>query len=205
MKKFLAVLLMVFALSSLFAEEGLASWYTSDRPGALTANGDVFDSKALTAAHKSLKFGTRVKVTNKENGNSIEVRINDRGPYVEGRIIDLTPEAAKQLGIYRSGVARVELEVTYEPENPETKYVSGAETGWYTIQIGTYTNIPSAYAVCENLKNAGIKPSLEIVNETMVRISVANVQDYMLEETLGRLKEAGVSEPLVKGARNPYL
>ncbi len=205
MKKFLSVLLMVFALASLFAEEGLASWYTSDRPGALTANGDVFDSKALTAAHKSLKFGSKVKVTNLENGNSVEVRINDRGPYVEGRIIDLTPEAAKQLGIYKSGVAKVSLEVTYEPENPETKYINGAETGWYTIQIGSYTNIASAYEVSENLKKAGIKPTLEIINEAMVRISVANIQAYKLDDTLGKLAKLGISDPLVKGAKNPYL
>lgn len=205
MKKFLSVLLMVFALTSLFAEEGLASWYTSDRPGALTANGDVFDSKALTAAHKSLKFGSKVKVTNLENGNSVEVRINDRGPYVEGRIIDLTPEAAKQLGIYKSGVAKVSLEVTYEPENPETKYINGAETGWYTIQIGSYTNIASAYEVSENLKKAGIKPTLEIINEAMVRISVANIQAYKLDDTLGKLAKLGISDPLVKGAKNPYL
>ncbi len=205
MKKFLLVLLMVFSLSALAAEEGLASWYTSDRPGALTANGDTFDANALTAAHKSLRFGSKVKVTDLENGNTVEVRINDRGPYVEGRIIDLTPAAAKQLGIYKSGVAKVSLEVLYEPENPETKYINGAETGWYTIQIGTYTNIPSASAVIDNLKKESLKPTLEIVNGTMVRISVSNIQAYMLDSTLAKLKKAGVSDPLVKGARNPYL
>ena len=95
--------------------------------------------------------------------------------------------------------------MTYEPENPETKYINGAETGWYTIQIGSYTNIASAYEGSENLKKAGIKPTLEIINEAMVRISVANIQAYKLDDTLGKLAKLGISDPLVKGAKNPYL
>ena len=83
---------------------GLASWYNE---GHTTANGERFDPKGLTAAHRTLPFGTKVRVTHK--GRSVIVRINDRGPFVPGRIIDLSEAAARQLGI--TGVAKVTLEV----------------------------------------------------------------------------------------------
>ena len=133
MKKLFVLFLLTILSFSLFAEDGIASWYTADRKGALTANGEVFDTSAMTAAHRNLTFGSIVRVTDKATGASVEVRINDRGPYAEGRIIDLTPEAARQLGIYEKGIAEVTLEVLSEPETPETKYIRGLETGWYTI------------------------------------------------------------------------
>ena len=206
MKKILTLILALTITSSLlFAEEGIASWYTADRPNALTANGEVFDNNALTAAHKTLTFGSIVKVINKVNGKSIEVRINDRGPYVEGRVIDLTPEAARELEFIDNGITEVSIEVISEPETPETKYISGAETGWYTLQIGTYTNMKNAYEVYKGLIEKGLKPYLEIINGTMLRISVANIQTYLLDSTKAKLAELGITEPLVKGAKNPYL
>jgi rare lipoprotein A len=89
--------------SSAFAQSGIASVYAYN--GEKTANGERASPRQLTAAHKTLPFGTMVKVTNKKNGRSVVVRINDRGPYVRGRIIDLTPAAASQLGF--SGLAPV--------------------------------------------------------------------------------------------------
>jgi len=93
----------------------LASWYGSDFDGKLTANGEVYNMYDMTAAHKTLPLGTKVKVTNTQNGKTAEVRINDRGPYVKGRIIDLSKAAAQTLGI--DGTAPVKLEVTHWPEN----------------------------------------------------------------------------------------
>lgn len=200
----LTALLICISLSLAAAETGIASWYTSDRPDALTANGEIFDNTKLTAAHKSLTFGSMVRVTNDENGQSIEVRINDRGPYVENRIIDLTPEGARQLGFYDQGIAPVTLEVISTPDVPESEYVDGSQTGWYTLQVGSYTNIANAYTVYDNIRKAGLKPTVEIVNDTMVRISVANVQAYLLQDTLEILSSIGIGEPLVKGARSPY-
>ena len=127
MRKLVLTLIFIFASFCLFAESGIASWYTSDRSGALTANGEFFDPSQLTAAHKSLTFGTVVKVTNVENGLSIQVRINDRGPFVENRIIDLTPEGARQLGYYDQGIAEVSLEIVSEPDEPQTEYVFSAK------------------------------------------------------------------------------
>ncbi len=92
-------------------EAGYASWYGEKFHGRSTASGEIFDMNAYTAAHRSLPFGTRVRVTNEDNGRSVLVRINDRGPWVEGRIIDLSYAAAKQLGMLEAGVVRVRLEV----------------------------------------------------------------------------------------------
>ena len=198
--------LLIAITAGLWAtQSGIASWYTADRSDALTANGEVFDNKALTAAHKSLTFGTIVSVTNDDNGKSIEVRINDRGPYVENRIIDLTPEGARQLGYYDEGIADVTVEVISEPEVPETLYINGSETGWYTLQVGTYTNMENAWTVYTNIKSAGLRPTVEIVNDRMIRISVSDVQAYLVDETREKLASVGITEPLVRGARNPYL
>lgn len=91
------------------AYSGLASWYGGKFHGRKTANGERFNQNALTAAHKTLPFGTRVRVTNVNNGRSVVVRINDRGPYVRGRVIDLSRAAASRIGV--SGVSRVRLTV----------------------------------------------------------------------------------------------
>ncbi len=94
-----------------YREVGYASWYgyeTLRQPGGhMTADGEVFDPHALTAAHKYLPLPTYVKVTNLENGRSIIVRVNDRGPFVEGRIIDLTMEGARRLGYLKKGITKV--------------------------------------------------------------------------------------------------
>ena len=91
--------------------EGMASYYGDRFNGRRTASGERFDMHELTAAHRTLEFGTRVLVTNKINGRSVEVTINDRGPYVHGRSIDLSKEAARELGMLGRGVAPVELRV----------------------------------------------------------------------------------------------
>ena len=91
--------------------EGIASYYADDYHGKQTSNGEIFDMNALTAAHRTLPFGTTVRVTNVENKKNVVVRINDRGPFKEGRIIDLSLAAAKELDLIRMGTARVKLEV----------------------------------------------------------------------------------------------
>lgn len=92
-------------------EFGTASWYGPRFHGKKTANGEVFNQNKLTAAHRTLPLGTTVEVTNVTNGKSVEVKINDRGPYVTGRVIDLSRAAAIRLGMKDAGVARVQIEV----------------------------------------------------------------------------------------------
>jgi rare lipoprotein A len=91
-------------------ETGIASWYKDKR----TASGERFNGTAMAAAHKKLPFGTKVRVIDLKTGKSIIVRINDRGPYIRGRIIDLTIGAARQLGTYHRGIAKVRIEVLKE-------------------------------------------------------------------------------------------
>lgn len=90
-------------------ELGKASWYGPGFQGQETANGDTFDQKAMTAAHPSLPMGTKAEVTNLENGKKVEVKINDRGPYAKGRVIDLSSGAAKKLDMKKGGTARVKI------------------------------------------------------------------------------------------------
>ncbi len=90
---------------------GQASWYGTYHHGKTTASGERFNQNAFTAAHPTLPFGTKVKVTNKRNNKSVIVRINDRGPYAKGRIIDLSRAAAQKINMLNSGVAPVRLQV----------------------------------------------------------------------------------------------
>ena len=97
--------------SAVTAQEGEASYYTDSLNGSKTASGVLYDKSALSAAHRSLPFGTKVKVTNLESGQSVVVVINDRGPYAKDFIIDLSGAAAKQIGLTEAGHGRVRLEV----------------------------------------------------------------------------------------------
>ena len=97
------------------AEVGLASFYADKYHGKTTASGETFDMNALTAAHRTLPFGTLVRVTQLDNNRSVTVRINDRGPFIEERVIDLSRAAAEQLQITRAGLAKVKVEIIPAP------------------------------------------------------------------------------------------
>ena len=97
--------------SSIFTQIGKASWYGKDFHGGKTANGERYDMESLTAAHRTLPFGTKVKVTNMDNGQEVVVRINNRGPYLKDRIVDLSKGAAREIGILGKGIGRVQLQV----------------------------------------------------------------------------------------------
>ena len=94
--------------------KGVSSWYGPNFHGKLTANGEVYDMYGVTAAHKTLTLGTVVRVTNLDNGKSLILRINDRGPYVDGRILDCSFGAAKKLGFHEQGTANVEIKIIEE-------------------------------------------------------------------------------------------
>jgi rare lipoprotein A len=95
-----------------FVQTGMASWYGRGLKGGKTASGERFDPEELTAAHRTLPFGATVRVTNLRNKRSVVVRITNRGPFIRGRIIDVSPAAARELRMVKSGVARVRLEVS---------------------------------------------------------------------------------------------
>jgi len=111
-------------------ERGMASWYGPGFAGRRTANGEVFDPSQLTAAHKELPFNTLVRVTNEDNGRSVVVRINDRGPFKPGRIIDLSRAGAEAIDMIGGGVARVTVEVLTLPEGVVRVGASGELRGF---------------------------------------------------------------------------
>ena len=107
--------------------EGMASWYGEECQGNLTASGEVFDLNGLTAAHWEYPFGTRLRVTNLRNNKSVVVRVNDRGPGIAGRVIDLSMAAAHKLGFLNSGIAKVRVEMVSTPDS-KTEIAQGMQT-----------------------------------------------------------------------------
>ncbi|AGA89911.1 rare lipoprotein A [Thioflavicoccus mobilis 8321] len=105
---------------SLQMQQGVASYYHDRLQGRRTASGERYDGRKYTAAHKHLPIGTRVRITNLETGKSIMVRINDRGPFVQERVIDLSRRAARDLGILNAGLAPVRVEVVELPDADQT-------------------------------------------------------------------------------------
>lgn len=110
-----------------YQETGIASWYGEPFHGRRTANGAIYDMNQLTAAHKTLPMPTDVRVTNLENGRSIVVTVNDRGPFVHGRIIDLSRRSAQLLGVVQKGTAKVRVEIA-NPSTGNVRYLAKAET-----------------------------------------------------------------------------
>ncbi|MEI6305219.1 MAG: septal ring lytic transglycosylase RlpA family protein [Deltaproteobacteria bacterium] len=140
-----------------FVQTGIASWYGSDFHGKKTSNGDTYDMYAMTAAHKTLPFNVYVKVSNRDNSRDIVVRINDRGPFVAGRIIDLSYSAAKELGITGSGTAHVKIEALgyLDPAGKgKTAYRPPAsyDKGSFGIQVGAFSSLENAQRMADSIK-----------------------------------------------------
>ena len=148
-----------------FRQDGIASWYGKDFHGKKTSNGEIYDMYAMTAAHKTLPLGTCVRVHNLENNRKVDVRVNDRGPFVRGRIIDLSYSAAKQVGLVGPGTARVEVLALGAPKMADSgsarTYVLGDYySGNFTFQVGAFVNRENAerqkIELDKNYKNAHI-------------------------------------------------
>lgn len=139
-----------------FTESGYASWYGKKFHGNNTSNGEVYDMYSMTAAHKTLAIPTYVRVTNLENQRSVVVRVNDRGPFHDGRIIDLSYAAAKKLGYHHKGTAQVEIEVLKYAEKTAHPAGSGAPTGAAAgtyLQVGAFSRQQSALTLQGQLKD----------------------------------------------------
>lgn len=121
-------------------DSGIASWYGPKFHGKRTANGEVYDMLAMTAAHKTLPFGTRVEVRNRTNGRSVVVRINDRGPFVRGRVIDLSRAAADLIDMLGSGTAPVDVYL-----------VEGATESVFVVQAGAFRDVRLAEGLRDEL------------------------------------------------------
>jgi rare lipoprotein A len=121
----------------------VASWYGPNFHGKATANGEVFNMNDFTAAHRTLPFNTVVRVQNMDNGHSVKVRINDRGPYVDDRVIDLSRQAAREINMEGTGTANVQISLLEEGDRPvATGGVTNQET--FTIQLASYNTMSEA-------------------------------------------------------------
>ncbi len=186
MKTLPVLLLLAFSLTSLAqVQTGKASFYADKFEGSPTASGEKYRHNKLTAAHKTLPFGTRVRVTNLSNNKTVDVVINDRGPYVENRIIDLSKSAAEKLDFINQGLADVKIEVL-DPGDGKTSdpvrtignvsvdekefydfEISRLNPHGYGVQIGTYQELVNLMRLSENLKTSykkHVRVQVKIVN-----------------------------------------
>ncbi len=156
-----------------YDEEGIASWYGEPFHGQLTANGEIYDMNELTAAHKTLPMPVYVRVTNLENGRSLELRVNDRGPFIAGRIIDVSRRGAQLLGFKENGTARVRVQVIDQDSGrtwaelgrtpagtdaapaPAIDLTHEDPDGGLFVQAGSFTNAANAFLVSNALVGAG--------------------------------------------------
>jgi rare lipoprotein A len=146
---FLLICSVQMQAQSLKTFTGKASFYHDKFDGRTTANGEIFDNADFTCAHKHLPFGTILEVLNPKNGESVIVRVNDRGPYKKGRVLDLSYEAAKKLGFIQKGVSEVKARIIY-PKNmlyPSSQNVSSTLDSFYENNKNRYL-----YAIVENKK-----------------------------------------------------
>jgi len=149
----------------------MASWYGAPYDSRRGSNGEVYNMHAMTAAHLTLPLGSIVRITNLKTGNSAVVRITDRGPFVPGRIIDLSLAAAKAVDVYLPGTAKVRLEVLQSPVPLETG-------GRWAVQIGSFTGQKAAAALAEHLQRryqtAKVVKFVSPVGVWWVRVRVAD-------------------------------
>ncbi|HEY8537380.1 MAG TPA: septal ring lytic transglycosylase RlpA family protein [Steroidobacteraceae bacterium] len=179
-----------------YVERGVASWYGPGFHSKYTSNGEVYDMYAMTAAHKTLPLPTYVQVTNLSNGRSVVVRVNDRGPFKEGRIIDLSYTAAAKLDMLRSGTAFVEVRAISAKEPPQT--VASAPSALF-VQAGAFSSEANATKLvaqlrAEGITNASIRADA-VDGRTLYRVRVGPVPSVAdFDRTLARLKKLGIED-----------
>jgi rare lipoprotein A len=174
----------------LFLEEGVASWYGPNFHGKKTANGEKYDMNGLTAAHRTLAFNSIVRVTNLENGKSVDVRINDRGPYAKDRIIDISKEAADKIDMIQSGTATIRLELIEGITPDMNTFCSLCES--FAIQIAAFKNIFDANLEKDKIKGAYIKESITD-GKKLYRVLYGNYDNKNdAEAALNRLRKQGI-------------
>jgi rare lipoprotein A len=183
-----------------YVEEGMASWYGPEFQGLRTSSGEPFDMNAISCAHRTLPLGTTLQVTNLSNGRQAVVRVNDRGPFVDGRIVDLSLGTAKLLEMEGPGVVPVRLVAL---SNGRQGKPGGYDAGDFTIQVGAFREEARARLLTERLSGLGKPEILQVQRgeETYYRVRVARYAS--LTEALrfqGELRERGFTEAVVVAA-----
>lgn len=172
---------------------GMASWYGIEEHNKHAANGERFSKYAYTAAHKSLPMGTVVRVTNLENGRDVIVKITDRGPFVRGRIIDLSYAAAQSVGMLQKGTVEVKVEVITTPSTRGGSYFDAL----YTVQVGSFADKGNALTLKRELdieyEDVRVE-SIDVSGDNYWRVRVGRFTDKDdAEETASRLRMNGHS------------
>ena len=193
-----------------FTESGTASWYGAPFHGRPTASGEIYDMHRLTAAHKTLPLGTHVKVTRMDTGSSLIVRINDRGPFVKNRIIDLSLAAAQRLGFAHQGTAPVRLEAVlaaspagrHDDQHWQTETIPDFRHGLFTIQAGAFGTRGNAERLQERLRAAGYAARIaEPATETpagLYRVQLQTFTDLIQAHlTAAQLEQQGFTRIFV--------
>ena len=179
-----------------FEEVGIASWYGPNFHGKLTANGERFNTYDYTAAHKTLPFNSVVKVISLENDKEVIVRINDRGPFVKGRIIDLSKTAANELDMMKKGTMSVKIILIEKGEGKYHRYSPQK----YSIQIASFSNRENANNMVSKLKSFGVHPKLTIVDldKTYYRVVIDNINYSESQLLRVKLYNAGIKNFIIK-------
>ena len=165
-----------------FRQRGIASWYGQKFHGRKTSNGEIYNMYAMTAAHKTLPLGVSVRVTHLQNGNSIIVRVNDRGPFVAGRIIDLSYAAAKKLGIADAGTGQVLVQALgyRQTDHGQVRYrpPSSYDTGSFAVQIGAFSVKENAFRLASQMRSRYGKSDVQTVLINGKKMYRVRVGDY---------------------------
>lgn len=199
-----------------YRERGLASWYGTKFNGRATSSGELYDMCVFSAAHKTLPLPSFVRVTNLDNGRSLIVRVNDRGPFHAGRIMDLSYAAAVRLGVDRTGTARVELQALHADDDasppriaelpapaarPATAALSGELRGSRVVQVGSFGEKSNASRLAERLRDAGVDrvelDRAEVAGKDVWRVRIGPVDVERLGELLGQLRQLNLPDPRV--------
>jgi rare lipoprotein A len=187
----------VLPTSSGYLERGVASWYGPGFHAQSTSNGERYDMYAMSAAHKTLPLPAYVQVTNLQNGRSVTVRVNDRGPFKDTRIIDLSYTAAAKLGMLRDGTAFVEVRAVSASQQAENPTVSPA--GSLFVQAGAFATEANAARLVTQLRAQGIENanvrSDQVDGQALYRVRVGPVPTVPeFDRVLARLKKLGIAD-----------
>lgn len=175
-----------------YDEVGDASWYGEDFHGKKTANGQIYNMHGVSAAHKTLPLGTKVRVTNLENGRNVVLVINDRGPFVRGRILDLSYGAAREIGSVARGVVRVRVTALDSPPVEPTRYATSA-IKYYHVRVGAFAIRSNAVRVYDQLVASGYgEARVSVVERDGMTLHVVQAGSFVsrdkAEQVLARLK-----------------
>ncbi len=181
-----------------FKQSGEASWYGKKFHGHLTSNGEIYDMYSMSAAHKTLPIPCYVKVTNKDNGKTAIVRVNDRGPFHPGRIIDLSYAAAYKLDVLHSGVANVDIEYILV-EAPATQANKAAQFSGYSIQTASSSHEEKSRTLAQNISQTlALETYIESLGGSF-RILVGPFSQYSeTTEALQKLKTNGYPQAFIR-------